>query len=112
MARTTADLIHELRSETSKFNVLQLVVGFETSSEFVNADDPEALDKLDRLVSAGGEPIGMIGLKMRPGRFYLYSRVLSEYRDEQWADDFLRAIAREKARAIPNALPIEEGWIS
>ena len=60
--RTTADLIKELVDESRKFVSLNLVVGFETECKMINAKETDALQRLNKLVKAGGEPIGFIGV--------------------------------------------------
>src|SRR5215468_3806261 len=68
MARTTKDLIDELRAEGERFqkktadhSAVALVVAFENASEFVWNSDRNPLQKLNSLIEKGGEPVGLIG---------------------------------------------------
>jgi hypothetical protein len=105
-----ADLIRELHSEAPKFITTRLVVGFQRSSVHINADDPEGLTKLNQAIGEGGEPIGLIGVKIEAGSVRLYSRSLEEYRGEEWAEDFLHRVVQEQARSIGlRSSPVDEG---
>ena len=62
--RTTVELIEELDAEAPKFTHVLLAVGFERTTVFVRAGDPDRLNALNDAVSAGREPVGFIGLKV------------------------------------------------
>jgi excisionase family DNA binding protein len=104
--RTKAELIDELHAEAPRFTLIQLVVGHDNSSTFIQADDPDGLNKLNEAITQGGEPVGFVGaiIEPEPGglrRVRIYSRTLAEYSDEEWAKRFLERIAEEKGHAIP-----------
>jgi hypothetical protein len=100
--RSTSDLIAELREEAPKFKMVALVVGFEHETKFVfhrPPDDGDMLTELNGLISAGGEPIGLVGIT-RPGRgpagkgrAEFMVRALAEYAGEEWVDGYLSAIS-------------------
>ncbi len=116
--RTTTELIEELHGEAPKFSLVQLVVGHEQSSTFIQADDPDGLNKLDDAVRRGGEPVGFVGaiIEPEPGglrRVRIYCRTLDEHSNKEWAKFFLNRVAEEKGRAISNAVhTLENGWVN
>lgn len=116
--RTTTELIEELRTEAPKFTFVQLVVGYEQSSIFIQPDDPDGLNKLNDAVKRGGEPVGFVGaiIEPEPGglrRVRIYCRTLDGHSNKEWAKFFLNRVAEEKGRAISNAVhTVESGWVN
>ena len=101
--RTTVDLIEELDHEAGNFTRAALAVGFEHTTIYVFATDDERLDKLNRAVEAGGEPIGLVGWDMHHSLLTVQARPLEEYAGEDWG----RAISRRPSGWHPRR--IEEG---
>ena len=119
MDRTTEDLIEELKMESKKFNLLALLVGFEKRTDFVFASDRDGLTKLNDLVKAGGEPVGLLGFTLDRDSNVgtVRARRLQEYQDEEWAAKYLSAhvrifaeniIAKGKAKSFKH----ESDWIN
>ncbi|MBI2815965.1 MAG: hypothetical protein HYX72_03400 [Acidobacteria bacterium] len=118
MGRTTRDLIEELQAEAPKFKVVIIAVGFEKRSECVFNSDEHPLQKLNGLVEAGGEPIGLIGFRDDGEHGTVYCRTFAEYAVEQWANDYLSDLCHTfceflvksgKARILPNPA---NGWLN
>src|SRR5262245_23561987 len=124
MARTTKDLIDELRAEGERFqnktadhSAVALVVAFENASEFVWNSDRNPLQKLRSLIEKCGEPVGLLGWivvveydeesSKRARR--MYSRALQEYASEQWVDNFLSALCTTCGEQIAKEKGIELG---
>ncbi len=117
MARTTKDLIEELNRESKKFNSLALVVGFEKGSDFVYASDENSLEKLNGLIEAGGEPIGIIGFTLDSNIGTIYARALQEYQDKEWVHGYLGEMVEAIGQGIiasGKAKSVVEGntWIN
>ena len=62
MARTTTELVQEMRAEAGSADYLMLAVAFEEDTKFVSShlSDEHALKKLNEMVNAGGTPLGFI----------------------------------------------------
>lgn len=58
--RNAKDLIAELEEEASRHCQVTMVVSFETSTIFIQADDPARLEMLKEALQAGGRPIGLL----------------------------------------------------
>ena len=58
--RTTADLVTELRAVATDTHRAALVVGFDDRTEFVWANDPDALHVLNAHIRNGGDPLGLV----------------------------------------------------
>ena len=56
--RTTKDLIMELEENAKGYAVAALVIGFESTTIFVMADDPNRFQLLNETIALGGEPVG------------------------------------------------------
>ena len=119
--RTTFELIEELEREAKSFSQIALVVGFPEHTQFVwcsDGDEPEKLDKLNKLIEAGGEPVGFVGVRIAQdiGSFYL--RPLKEYETDETTLAYLKKLQGVTIRALaakgallPN-LHYAEGWIN
>jgi len=62
MARTTTELVQEMRAEAASGDYLMLAVAFEEDTKFISShlSDEQALKKLNEMVNAGGAPLGFI----------------------------------------------------
>jgi|HubBroStandDraft_6_1064221.scaffolds.fasta_scaffold886418_1 hypothetical protein len=111
--RTTVELIEELDAEAPKFTHVLLAVGFEHTTIFVRADDPNRLSALNDAVSAGGKPAGFIGLKVRDGHASFSRRALREYAEEEWVVHYLDNLIGKAAEALHQAIYDKtNGWIN
>ena len=100
MTRTTRDLIEELDRESKQFNLLALVVGFEKRTDLVYASDESSLEKLNGLVEAGGEPIGLIGATLDRNIGTIRTKALQEYQDQEWVQGYLDELAQTIGQGI------------
>ena len=98
--RSTLDLIKEAKAEAEDFaqkskgmSGVFLIVAFEHHSEVIQAQDPEALDKLNGFVESGGNPIGLCGFiveEVEEQRFLqFYNRVFEENVEQPEAYDLM-----------------------
>jgi hypothetical protein len=111
--RTTLELIEELEAETPKFTHVLLAVGFEHTTIFVRADDPNRLNTLNDAVSAGGEPVGFIGVRIEDGRASFSRRALQEYAHEDWTIHYLDDLIGKAAETLHQAIYDKaNGWIN
>ena len=98
--RSPGDLIAELNREARKFDVLSIAVGFAQHTRFVFPQTEDPQGQLDRLVQAGGKPIGLVGLvKTAPGSLTLVHRPFAEYRDQPWVQGYLESLAEALTQA-------------
>ena len=98
-ARTTRDLVNELRGAAGEVLIAALVVGFDNHTEFVWSTDAEPLEKLDTLVSAGGEPVGIITHDEQG----THARPLIEYQGEEWVEEYLISLLAQVRDTFRNA---------
>jgi hypothetical protein len=110
--RTTADLVAELQEAAEDRSHAALVVGFDHRTEFVWADDPDALHVLNAHVMNGGDPLGFVtGQQDGVGSTAVHARTLVEYEDEEWVEKYLITLLAEvRRRAAENG--IETGPIT
>ena len=110
--RTTADLVAELQEAAEDRSHAALVVGFDHRTEFVWADDPDALHVLNAHVMNGGDPLGFVtGHQDGVGSTAVRARPLVEYEDEEWVEKYLITLLAEvRRRAAENG--IETGPIT
>ena len=110
--RTTADLVAELHEAAEDRSHAALVVGFDHRTEFVWADDPDALHVLNAHVMNGGDPLGFVtGYQDGGGSTAVHARPLVEYEDAEWVEKYLITVLAEvRRRAAENG--IETGPIT
>lgn len=94
--RTTEDLIMELEENAKGYAVAALVIGFESTTVFVMADDPNRLRLLNEAVALGGEPVGWY----RRNVGHLEMGPLLEYEHEDWVHEYLKALGDDIVTAI------------
>jgi hypothetical protein len=112
-SRTTVKLIEELDAEAPKFTHVLLAVGFDHTTVFVRADDPNRLNALNDAVSAGGKPVGLIGLMIGGGHASFSRRALREYAEEEWAISYLDNLIGQAAEELHQAIDGKtNGWIT
>ena len=89
------ELIKELQQEqeSGRFLFVALAVGFEKSTTFVSANDPNPLEKLNGFIQHGGEPIGFLGLTRTGRQGTVQTRLLEEYAGQDWATQYLKTLA-------------------
>jgi len=98
--RTTADLVAELQEAASDRARAALVVGFDYRTEFVWANDPDALHVLNAHVLNGGDPLGLVtGDHDGEGATNVRARPLAEYEGEEWVEKYLITILAEVRRS-------------
>lgn len=110
--RTTADLVAELHAAAADDRRAALVVGFDHRTEFVWANDPNALHVLNAHVRNGGDPLGLVtGGSDDEGATSVHARPLAEYEDAEWVEKYLISILAEVRRSAA-ASGIETGPIT
>jgi len=98
--RTTADLVAELHEAAADRSHAALVVGFDYRTEFVWADDPDALDVLNEHVQNGGDPLGLVmGYADGEGSTAVHARPLAEYEGAEWVEKYLISLLAEVRRS-------------
>ena len=98
--RTTADLVAELHEVAADRSHPALVVGFDHRTEFVWANDPDALDVLNEHVQNGGDPLGLLtGHRDEEGGTAVHARPLAEYEDAEWVEKYLITLLAEVRRS-------------
>jgi hypothetical protein len=106
--RSTVDLIEELEMEAGNFTHVALAVGFEKTRTFIFADKPDRLQQLNDAVSAGGEPIGFLGIDFHNRILSVQTRTLEEYETEEWAAKYLSALTDEFKSLLKQRYPVAE----
>lgn len=116
--RTTKELIEDLKAEalalkldgTDPLAGVQLVVGFEATSEFIYHHDPEALAKLNEMIQRGGEPIGLISIiKTGKGHCGVQNKLLPEYAGQEWAQKYLNHLTTQIGVELQKATDKRKG---
>ena len=109
--RTTADLVAELYEAATDRSRAALVVGFDYRTEFVWANDPDALHVLNAHVQNGGDPLGVLTGDHDEGTTNVRARPLAEYEGEEWVEKYLITLLAEVRRSVA-ASGIETGPIT
>ena len=94
--RSTEDIVDEMKKEAEKFDRAGIAVVFAGGDETVKvnlvaSNESDPLSKLNDLVEEGGEPIGLIGVRLNPLR--VSRRLFTEYEAEEWAHEELELLA-------------------
>jgi hypothetical protein len=98
--RTTADLVAELHEAALDRSHAALVVGFDHRTEFVWANDPDALGVLNEHVQNGGDPLGLLtGHHDGVGSTSVQARPLAEYQEAEWVEKYLITLLAEMRRS-------------
>lgn len=109
MSRSTGDLINDLlvAGVDATPGYAALVVGFDNRTEFVLASDAGALDRLNRLIQLGGDPMGIMKLTMAANgtEAELAVAPLQEYMHEEWVEKYLLTLGGELRRRIEGISP-------
>jgi hypothetical protein len=86
--KTAEELIIELEENAKGYALTALIVGFESSTIFVMANDPSRLQRLSEAIGLGGEPVGFY--RFNTGRIEMGP--LQEYEQERWVHEYLDAL--------------------
>ena len=111
---TAADVAREVLGRTTFAVRVALVVGFERNTEFLwwaPPDDGDPLQKLNALVEAGGECVGLIGFTMGGGQGQVYARALADYGGGEWVGKYLASLTERfaaEARRLPGVIAVEK----
>jgi|SRR5688572_7311276 len=94
--RTTIQLINELQREAEGAIGCFLVVGFENTTLFIEADETAAIEKLDGMVGMGGHPVGLIRMwNCGLHEMGIEVRTLEECKDDPEIESYLEKLAEE-----------------
>ena len=98
--RNTADLVNEMLQESKKAWMVAIVVGFPTETKFVFSTNRKPLEELNRLVQAGGSPIGLLqfakeGITVQGGY-----RPFEEYENTDWVAGYLAGLLENTEEII------------
>ena len=97
--RTTADLVAELREVATDGSAAALIVGFDDRTEFVWANDPDALHLLNTHMRSGGCPLGVVtGSDDGEGATSVRAHPLAEYEGAEWVEKYLITLLAELRR--------------
>jgi predicted deacetylase len=100
MRRTAKELVDEMKdAEAYGFSSLLIIVKFKDRPRAISNEDPEAVGKLKELIQAGGEPIGLVGMRqISDKRFEIASQAFEEYEGKEWVLKYLDAGVEEVYR--------------
>ena len=90
--RKTADLINEMLAEAKTAWMVAIAVGFESETRFVFSTTPRPLEELNRLVKAGGSPVGLLRFEREGTAVQGSYRPFEEYADIAWAKEYLTGL--------------------
>lgn len=97
--RTTIEIIDELQRDADGAFGCFLVIGFENTTLFVAANEPDALSKLNGMVETGGQPVGLIRIvKGRPHELKIEVRAFDEHKDDLEIEGYLERLAEQFTR--------------
>lgn len=92
--RTTVDLIDELQMAAEGAERAALIVGFESSTIYVWADDSNPLASLNEAMKAGGTPVGIVRWSRKDGRVLIEGGPLQEFKDDEHIRSYLKDLLR------------------
>lgn len=96
--RSTIDLIEELQSEAEGAVTAALIVGFESTTLFLEAGEKNALMTLNEMIRSGGEPVGIMrAIRDGLGTAVTF-RPLPEYSEDEHIQGFLRKLSETCVR--------------
>lgn len=98
--RKTADLVNEMIAETKGAYIVAIVVGFEKETKFVFSSDMHPLDTLNRLVTDGGSPVGLLRFDRVDGEIQGSYRPFEEYGNEEWVRTYLAGLLNHSQEII------------
>jgi hypothetical protein len=127
-ARSAQSYIDEMMSEELKFDIINMAVLFENGRIFFVPPPPASKDplhELECLISEGGTPLGLIGLKKNSNKrnpvFYCKSFEEQAYAGDcgsGWAYDLLREYEEdwctrmvEVVNSVYDTAIVKDGWI-
>jgi hypothetical protein len=94
--RSLQEIVAELNHEIGQAEAIVgvIAVGFKSNTEMVSSE--EGLEKLTRLVKAGGQPMGIIlAIKDKVTKtLVVRSRKLREWKDDSWVDEYLEKLGK------------------
>jgi hypothetical protein len=111
MARTTMEVVQEMRAEAASADYLMLAVAFEEDTKFISShlSDEQALKKLNEMVNAGGTPLGFIKANNKTidggkAQVFLETKVLKDHSGEAAAsaENLLTQMLQRSSSGIPD----------
>jgi hypothetical protein len=100
--RSTPELIAELEQEAKNHWYVAMVVGFENSTIFVQAEDKDRLAMLNSAIQAGGIPVGLIATDKSGTGLAISVRCYPEYQNSEEfdAENYLTSLAEQVAGSL------------
>jgi hypothetical protein len=100
--RSTLDLIAELEEEAKSHWYVAMVVGFETSTIFIQAKDENRLEMLNSAIQAGGIPVGLITTDKSGTGLTISAHCYPEHQDSEEFDakSYLTTLAEQVAGSL------------
>ena len=90
--RSTFDLIVELQVRAIGLTLAAIAVVNHDVTHFVFAVDEDPLGKLNRLIGAGGHPIGLVSARIGNGTVEYHAQPFVEYQDSPRALAYLQTL--------------------
>lgn len=87
--RNSADLVNEMLKEAKGAVVVAIAVGFADDTRFVFSSQKQPLTDLNRLISRGGSPIGLLRFDREGTEIQGSYRPFKEYAGEEWVQGYL-----------------------
>ena len=103
--RNTSDLVHEMREEAKTAWLVAIVVGFENETKFVFSSNNQPLEELNRLITRGGAPMGLLRFEKENTTIQGAYRPFQEYEHEPWVTDYLKGLLESAEKIIASANP-------
>ena len=91
--RTTKDLIDELKTASRGGRPASLIVAFAKETKFVHSNDEGALETLNAMVKAGGQPMGFALVRQKKGELTVTLRPLAEHRGDEFVRNHLTELS-------------------
>jgi len=90
--RNSADLVNEMLKEAKGAVVVAIAVGFADDTRFIFSSQRQPLTELNKLISRGGSPIGLLRFDQDGTEIQGSYRPFEEYAGEEWVQGYLSGL--------------------
>jgi len=90
--RNSADLVNEMLKEAKGAVVVAIAVGFADDTRFIFSSQRQPLAGLNKLISSGGSPIGLLRFDRDGTEIQGSFRPFEEYAGEEWVKGYLSGL--------------------